>query len=1048
MENSTTIQKYPKLNESSDYALLRTKGLEYIQQLGSRVWTDYNIHDPGITKLEALIYGITDLGYRTSMDIKNLLASPPNEMPDPGQQAFYTARQILTTSPWTVRDYRKLLIDIDGVKNAWLHCKKCACNDLYLYASCAKGILQYEPTEHKVTIKGFYDVQLELDDEEGTGDLNSGKIKYKFSFMDGTVIKTATIEMRLPSWQKLHTKTAMIPRFMDQGNYDRFPKFIQSDSKITGITVGFIAGTKNATQDIPANERTQRFRKPVYVTTLEVKFKPDSVAAEETITFEDVPMTVWFSSDADRKLMMQAVPFGDLKSAIADMSVSGILPKYLEKIKRANAIVKEAKKVLHEHRNLAEDYCNVTAIEKTDIGVCADLEVEPWADIEAVLAEAYYLIGQYMSPDIKFFSLQQLMNENVPVDEIFDGPRLNNGFIKNEQLDTTNLKTVIHVSDVINLIMDIEGVKSVKNFVFALYDEDGFLDKSESWSMPIPANHQPSLYIEASKFLVFKNGLPFLPDQLELADTLQVIKGQNSQPKFSVLDNDLPVPKGTWHDLREYYPIQYSLPLTYGVGYEGLPSTATVLRQSQAKQLKAYLLFYEQLLVNYLEQLAHVKDLFALSSTIVLDGQVLPSPTYFSGLLDEADIKGVSELYNYDISNPAQLQQLKDDLRQLNETETLRLDRKNRFLDHLLARFAEQFNDYALMLYSYIGQKEVADDKLIKDKIAFLKDYPFMSYYKARSFNYKDPSKVCSPDNIAGLALRIRRLLGIPEFAMLFELYDEKTGPATFERHWRLLDDQGKTLLKSKTIFTDPIVSVSEEKMKAEISTVRKLITDATKYQVIQQTDWVVNVLDSSSQVIATTGAIFPDQPAAETARDAIIAFAGKMFVAEKIHIVEHILLRPRNKPGASSPVPEGDPLLPICIGKDCHLCGEEDPYSFRLTVVLNGEEGIANSGIEFRRFAEQTIRMEVPAHLGVKICWVSKEQLTSFSTLFCDWLKELSKETPDEVALSAKLKALIDLFSKLKNVYPPASLHDCVDGNDENRVYLNQTIISNIKPL
>jgi len=26
--------------------------------------------------------------------------------------------------------------------------------------------------------------------------------------------------------------------------------------------------------------------------------------------------------------------------------------------------------------------------------------------------------------------------------------------------------------------------------------------------------------------------------------------------------------------------------------------------------------------------------------------------------------------------------------------------------------------------------------------------------------------------------------------------------------------------------------------------------------------------------------------------------------------------------------------------------------------------------------------------------------------------------------------------------VYPPASLHDCADGNDENRVFLNQTIV------
>ena len=42
-------------------------------------------------------------------------------------------------------------------------------------------------------------------------------------------------------------------------------------------------------------------------------------------------------------------------------------------------------------------------------------------------------------------------------------------------------------------------------------------------------------------------------------------------------------------------------------------------------------------------------------------------------------------------------------------------------------------------------------------------------------------------------------------------------------------------------------------------------------------------------------------------------------------------------------------------------------------------------------------------------------------------------------------LPILSNVFIELKNVYPPATLHDCVDGNDENRVLLNQTIISNI---
>jgi hypothetical protein len=123
-------------------------------------------------------------------------------------------------------------------------------------------------------------------------------------------------------------------------------------------------------------------------------------------------------------------------------------------------------------------------------------------------------------------------------------------------------------------------------------------------------------------------------------------------------------------------------------------------------------------------------------------------------------------------------------------------------------------------------------------------------------------------------------------------------------------------------------------------------------------------------------------------------------------------------------------------------LCGEEDPYSFRLTVVLNGETGLANSGIAFRRFAEQTIRKEIPAHLAVKVCWVEKAKLDEFETKYCAWLKELSKPEPDTVTLSNFLSDLLAVFTKLKNVYPAASLHDCEDGNDENRVFLNQTII------
>jgi hypothetical protein len=1035
MQESTTIQKIPDLPESSNYELLRQNGLQYIQQLGSRFWTDYNIHDPGITILELLCYAITDLGYRTSYDIKDLLAVPFNQVPDHNRQAFYTAREILTVNPWTNADFRKLLIDIDGVKNAWLVCKKCACNDLYLYADCRESVLLYDVPPgahaHKVTIRGLYDVLIEFEDEEGSGNLNSGKIKYNFSFLNNFSFTSASIELRLPSWQEVDSQAIVHDHFNDDMvTYEKFLQLVNAESTINDISSIIISGTKDDNLDIPASELSSRLRRPVYA-TFTVAYTPGADLTfpllPAQITFIDVPLTVWFKSDSDRKAMQMS----DLKTGLADASGSGIVAKYIDKMRRADQIIELATQVLHDHRNLAEDYCSIKAIETEDIGVCADLEVDPSVDIEAVLAEIYFLIDQYFSPDIKFYSLKELLDEGRTVDEIFDGPRLNNGFIDTGQLETTNLKKTLYASDIINLVMDVPGVKAIKNFVLTRYNHEGFLVESQPWSMEVTNGHQPRLYVEGSKILVFKNGLPFLADKLELMDTLQVVIGSNAQPKFSIIENDLPVPVGTWFDFRDYFPLQYSLPLTYGVGYEGLPSTASPERKAQAKQLKAYLLFYEQLLIDYLEQIAHIGDLFAVDATV--------GHSYFTRLLTNAEVRGIDEIINGLTIEKLQAMQ---------ESPDIFFDRRNRFLNHMLARFAEHFNEYALMLYSYERQTALTQEKLIKDKIEFLKDYPFMSYNRARSFNYKDPGKVCHSENIAGLTMRIRRLLGIPEFSRWVEWVEEKDTSGKFlHRYWQLTnelflhdDEAPEIFLVSNTQYTDLQLAQSEQKAQEVILEVRNSIADPVRYQVTLVTAWELSLVNEASVVLAVAPQTFSTQLEAEDARDRIIEFATKIFSSEKVFIVEHLLLRPANKPGVL--IPAGDALLPVCIGPDCNLCGEEDPYSFRLTIVLNGEEGIANSGVLFRRFAERTIRKEVPAHLALKICWVSNRQLSLFEKIFCDWLKEKSKQEPDELILSNKLHRLICMFGHLKNVYPAASLHDCVDGNDENRLYLNQSII------
>ncbi len=118
MDEQTTISKNRQLPLPQDYDALRTEGLKYIEDLSHSIWTDYNEHDPGITTMEALCYAITELAYRSDFNMKDLVTDK-NGATVSGQ-VFFTAKQILTNNPLTIDDYRKLLIDLDGVHNTWL----------------------------------------------------------------------------------------------------------------------------------------------------------------------------------------------------------------------------------------------------------------------------------------------------------------------------------------------------------------------------------------------------------------------------------------------------------------------------------------------------------------------------------------------------------------------------------------------------------------------------------------------------------------------------------------------------------------------------------------------------------------------------------------------------------------------------------------------------------------------------------------------------------------------------------------------------------------
>ncbi|MES1160240.1 MAG: hypothetical protein ABUM51_05770, partial [Bacteroidota bacterium] len=114
------IDAHAEKNLSSDFSRLRQHSIDLLQELTGETWTDYNLHDPGVTILELLCFAITDLSYRTGFPLTEIL-SLRHEKHREWENAFFPARQILPTSAITIPDFRKVILDeVEEISNIWI----------------------------------------------------------------------------------------------------------------------------------------------------------------------------------------------------------------------------------------------------------------------------------------------------------------------------------------------------------------------------------------------------------------------------------------------------------------------------------------------------------------------------------------------------------------------------------------------------------------------------------------------------------------------------------------------------------------------------------------------------------------------------------------------------------------------------------------------------------------------------------------------------------------------------------------------------------------
>lgn len=104
-------EPYIEQQEAGDalYTRLQRQTIEEIQRLAGKVWTDYNVHDPGVTLADIADYALTELDYKLGFRLEDYLTGE-NGTTDFRRFGLFLPEEVYTTAPVTEEDYRRLFL--------------------------------------------------------------------------------------------------------------------------------------------------------------------------------------------------------------------------------------------------------------------------------------------------------------------------------------------------------------------------------------------------------------------------------------------------------------------------------------------------------------------------------------------------------------------------------------------------------------------------------------------------------------------------------------------------------------------------------------------------------------------------------------------------------------------------------------------------------------------------------------------------------------------------------------------------------------------------
>lgn len=586
-------------------------------------------------------------------------------------------------------------------------------------------------------------------------------------------------------------------------------------------------------------------------------------------------------------------------NGIYDIEILPALPfqKRLRKYpEAADSFLDKLKEFLFENRNLAEDFNSPKLLQPLTISLKANAEVDQDADIDRIMAEIIFSLEVYLYHPVAFSSLEELLEKGERLEDIFTGPQLKRGFILDEELKGRS--RVLYTEKILNLISKISGVKKCWNLGFSPSGKEKMISLPEDKYAAINTeiNDPESVF---SSLSLFVNGNLQRINKNKVSDILLDLWSKNYRVyqvdlfKETFWETNL---NGRYRNPAKYESIQHHFPGIYGLGKDGLSSHEPLERQAKVRQLKGYLMLLEKHLANFLAQLSHTADFFdpALNQE---EGSYYSQDFETVIDRDELEIKTMLDSgFNQTGINP-----------QTGESRLTWLDRKNRVLDHLLARFGEEISDSPFQLslkLNLLGSEEEMLGRMLQQKSKFLNLIADLNYVKNQAvFHFTDEDNpqfvLCK---LMGLIMGISQNGNslMPSFVSKEDL-DEKVS-------------QTSGLVKSKTSFPDflekfrplskeeRIFPLSDKNRSTSFSMGKIGIKDLFSRSLNPECYWIsktgkssdaVEVLfqkSESSWVSVWEGN--KKEAAINAIADNIAFFRNENAKSEGMHLVDHVLLR------------------------------------------------------------------------------------------------------------------------------------------------------------